>query len=232
MPGDFMIRIGYRARAEPRYFVDDETGIVYQPDVYTDAALVAERLGCSRIVDVGCGNATKLVRVASRFELVGIDFGSNIETCRNRHPVGTWIEHDLEEPGELPVDMTDAAVICADVIEHVIRPDLLLEKLLGGLTHASVLFISTPERDLVRGGGSVGPPRNQGHVREWTVREFACLLRRSGFEHVSMGLSRSNDRDNRWNTILAACVSKRETFATVEDALIDAPRPPDMSGAP
>jgi hypothetical protein len=34
------------------------------------------------------------------------------------------------------------------------------------------LVISTPERDIVRGGNDFGPPENPAHYREWNGTEF------------------------------------------------------------
>ena len=87
-----MIRTGYAERPDPVYFADTLPGdIVHQPDVYAHAAPLATRLGATRIVDVGCGTAGKLLALADRFELTGIDYGPNIEQCPrapSARPVG------------------------------------------------------------------------------------------------------------------------------------------------
>ena len=92
------------------------------------------------------------------------------------------------------------------------------------------MLISTPERDLTQGLWHHGPPPNVAHVREWNIRELGALLRRAGFEHGSLGLTRSNTVRNVAFTILAAYVSDPAHLTALEDALADAALPPVPRG--
>ena len=226
MPDQHAIRDGYTARPAPRYFADAPQGRVYQPDVYRDLARIGARLGSRRLIDVGCGNAEKLVVHRGAFELVGIDYGPNIEACRARYDFGTWIEADLGAPGPLLEDsalLERATLVCSDVIEHVPAAERLVEKLAGALETADALLISTPERAILRGADDVGPPRNEAHVREWTIRELSAFLRRSGLQHGTIGLTRSHDQTTQQGTILAVYPRDAELLDAIEDVLIDAP---------
>jgi len=78
-------------------------------------------------------------------------------------------------PGPLPVSADGVVVVCADVIEHVTDPVLLLQKLASAQRGAHALFLSTPERDLTYSRAHNGPPLNPRHVQEWTLRESARL---------------------------------------------------------
>ena len=140
MPDRYLIKQHYAAREQPRYFADVDSGVTFQPDVYDTAAAVARGLGARRIVDVGTGQGRKLASLHPQLEVVGIDFGSNLEHARRTYPFGTWIEADLDQPGPLPLDpeqLQGAVVVCADVIEHVQDPALLLDKLKGTLAAAA-----------------------------------------------------------------------------------------------
>src|SRR2546421_696437 len=102
----YFIKDGYRARSRTEYFVDsiaDSTGIIHQPDVYPFARYLAQRFGCSALVDIGCGHALKLAEYHPEFRLIGIDIGSNLNYCRSRYKFGQWIEWNLEDGGEIPV---------------------------------------------------------------------------------------------------------------------------------
>jgi SAM-dependent methyltransferase len=236
VPGDALVRSSYTPRADPDYYYSDEPGeVVYQPDVYANAAVLGEHLGAGTIIDVGCGNAEKLSHLADRFEIIGVDYGPNIATCRAAYPSGIWMEHDLDAATSLDVSATRSVVICADVIEHVRRPAALADKLLHLLHNgALVALISTPERDVTHGIGHRGPPPNPAHAREWTIRELGAFLRRRGFQHGTLGLTRNNTAENLASTILAAYVSDANLLQTVEDSLIDAPVqwiPPARRGA-
>jgi SAM-dependent methyltransferase len=207
MAEQYCIKDGYQHRETPEYFHDYlENGTVWQPDVYGELGDFAARLGASRIVDVGCGSAAKLAALHPRFDIVGMDYGANIELCRRTHAFGSWIEHDLEagEPFPLaPELLRGSVVVCGDVIEHFREPERLLHALREALEHAEAVVLSTPERDLTWGAEHDGPPPNPCHAREWNLEEFVRLLRQAGFAHVSAGLTRSNDVDPGRKTILA-----------------------------
>jgi SAM-dependent methyltransferase len=205
----FFIRPDYHARTTPVYFSDDpeqRVGLVWQPDVYVAAARVAQECGARRLVDIGCGDGQKLMQFRTSFDLFGIDFGDNIAACRSRYDSGTWIEHDLDSEGALPIPRDDGrrtVLICSDVIEHVVHPDRLLLGLRQALdAEACALVISTPERELSRGSHHLGPPQNPAHVREWTLEEFGAFLAWAGFQRGRLGLTRSNNHNRGRHTIL------------------------------
>lgn len=213
IPG-YGIRPGYVARDEPEYFLDlVDCDIVYQPDVYLTAAHVARTLSATRIVDIGSGSGEKLVELHPEFELMGIDFGANLDGCRARYPWGEWRHHDLEEEVDLPVsgdELEGAVIVASDVIEHLKRPELLLRKLALSLRHARAVIISTPERDATYGAVQLGPPRNPAHVREWTQHELGTFLESEGLRYGDVGLTRSNDADDLLATTLAVLVGDDE----------------------
>lgn len=225
----YAIRDGYTIRPQPEYFDDDLGGVVWQPDVYGDAGRVAARLGAKRIIDVGAGDGTKLADLHPTFELIGIDFGANVDRSEARFPYISWRRHDLDTEDVLPLSVEEldgAVVVCSDVIEHLRAPHLLLRKLRGALDNAGAVLISSPERELWHGVRSGGPPRNVHHVREWSIREFGDLLRSSGFDHVSIGLTRSNDRTEEAFTIEALLTKDLASLDELVPVLIDRPIPP------
>ncbi len=143
----------------------------------------------------------QLAALRPRFEIIGIDFGANVARSIERHPFGSWRERDFDQADSpVPVsseELVGSVLVCSDVIEHLRSPDILLRTLRGALEQASVLVLSTPERELWHGVRSLHPPRNPHHVREWSIRELGQLMRASGFDWISMGLTRSNDRTRR-----------------------------------
>jgi SAM-dependent methyltransferase len=206
--GAFCIKPGYAARDRPDYFLDvepDATGRTHQPQVYPLAGYLAERFGCTHIIDLGCGQARKLARLHPRFEIIGVDRGANLEACR-KHPFGTWVESDLGRPGPISVPeelLSRSVIVTADLIEHLVDPRPLLAHLRRWLEAAPVCLLSTPERDLARGPRDGGPPPNPAHVREWNLEELQAFLCSAGLNVAFMGLTCSNDRDLEKNTTLA-----------------------------
>lgn len=202
---------GYTSRPTPEYFVDENLNAVWQPDVYPEAAALARRLGAGTIVDVGCGTAGKLAELHPEFDVVGIDFGSNIEFCRAHYGFGTWIETDFDRDSSLGYDDLDRSVlVCADVIEHLVRPERLLRMLrLAFDAGTSALLLSTPERELHNEPDPLGPPLNPAHVREWASDELRQFMASEGLEG-HFGLTRSNDVMPYMQTILAVIPANRE----------------------
>jgi len=152
----FCIKENYRHRLKPKYFQDsltEKSGTTWQPDVYDFASKLATRFGCTHILDVGCGTANKLVSLYPKFEIIGIDFGQNLKKCSSKYPFGKWIESDLEKPLSINLDtvkLEKTAIICSDVIEHIINPTNLLNNLKILLNHSLFCILTTPERDLAR----------------------------------------------------------------------------------
>ncbi|MEJ7893286.1 MAG: methyltransferase domain-containing protein [Solirubrobacteraceae bacterium] len=229
MPQAQMTKQGYVPREKPKYFRDRDIGVEFQPDVYVDAARVARALGAQRIIDIGCGHGRKLAALHPEFELLGLDYGPNIEQCRARYSFGRWLEVDLTRTDRLPVDDADlnsSVLVCSDVIEHLVDEQAVLRQIRSAMEKAEAILLSTPERDATWSEAHNGPPPNRAHVREWTIRELSALLRRAGLEHGSVGLTRTHDQTLRPHTILAAYCRLPEQLSILEDALIDRPNVP------
>ena len=203
LPGPYFIKDGYRERPSPRY--DDLTavGTNWQSTVYERAAEAAASYGASLVIDVGCGDGRNLPLLGA-VRVIGMDYGANLEAARASHPNVEFVEIDLDsEVVELPVDTRHAVIICADVIEHLRRPELLLGQLRRALENkAYLVLLSTPERDLWWGRHHFGPPPNEGHVREWNRAEFGALLASERFTG-QLEIVRSNDVGPERKTLLA-----------------------------
>jgi 2-polyprenyl-3-methyl-5-hydroxy-6-metoxy-1,4-benzoquinol methylase len=177
---NFFIKTGYRSRPNSRYFDDnliEMEGIIHQPEVYDFARYLGHRLNCKYIIDIGCGQGDKLVKLYPDFCIIGIDYRKNIEHCKAKYDdFGRWIEYDLEQNNNLPIEkeiLESSVIICSDTIEHLLNPTSLLTILKNLLEYAPLCLISTPERDLVRGKDDFGPPQNLHHIREWNIIEFS-----------------------------------------------------------
>jgi SAM-dependent methyltransferase len=212
-PSHYFLRPDYEIRPKPKYFEDfvpGENHPSYQPDVYALGEALA-LIGKRRIIDIGCGKAERLKSLADRFDVVGVDFGKNIEYCKHNHAFGHWLEHDLEADAPFPfapADVLDSIVICADVIEHLANPLPLLANLKKCADAGACVLLSTPERDLVRGRDHLGPPSNPAHVREWSIGELRALLLHVGFHVPFLGLTANDDLNRQMCTIVAILVTR------------------------
>jgi SAM-dependent methyltransferase len=213
MADSFFLPDDYTSRERPDYDDQfaDSAGLIYQPDVYGDAARLAARIDAPAIIDVGAGNGDKLVRAAGSRRAVGLDFGTNLESCTDRFPNATWRRFDADSDTALPLspsELEGAVIVCADVIEHLVRPDRLLEAIVAALEHSAVAVISTPDRERMWGAGHRGPPTNPMHVREWSRVEFKALLEREGLAYGLVRHTREHDRRHDCRCIEAVVATR------------------------
>jgi hypothetical protein len=137
----------------------------------------------SSVIDVGCGNGYKLVYYLKDFETLGIETEPCYTWLVNTYPDRKWFKHYGETKD---CDL----IICSDVIEHILDPDILLDYLIS--LGAKYYIISTPCREVLCNHRRLrrlfkeswqGPPINKCHVREWTMSELKEYLS-SKFEIV------------------------------------------------
>ena len=202
-PENYFVKPGYTARSEVRYCHRSAGSIASQEEVYVAASHVARQWGARAVVDLGCGYGEKMIRYLGDLRIVGVDYGPNIAQCRARHPEHAWIEANLDQPHTLRLPpLEDFVVVCADVIEHLTRPEYLLQTLRELSERALAVIVSTPERDLERGCSHMGPPKNQAHAREWNMQEFQQLLDYWQIP-ATISLVRADRRATRPQTMLA-----------------------------
>ncbi|MGE4652420.1 MAG: class I SAM-dependent methyltransferase [Myxococcota bacterium] len=157
-----------------------------QYSVYRYAARILEGQRYSSVVDVGCGPGLKLAWLWKQHpsvSFVGIDQPEAIEFCKKNHPFGEWYVDDLDAPDLEFIGGSADLVICADVIEHLENPDLLLGRLAKRVKPEGRVLLTTPDRT-ARWGQSVRHSPIPDHVREWGSDELESYLHDRGFEVV------------------------------------------------
>jgi 2-polyprenyl-3-methyl-5-hydroxy-6-metoxy-1,4-benzoquinol methylase len=159
----------------------------YQVPVYRLAAKRTQDLSPGLVMDIGCGSGDKLDEFfdPSRYRVVGVDQDSAIQFARDRFEGIEWLSGDLDSDefwDDLAGFQPDL-VICADVIEHIVDPVRLLQRL-HHLIGDGVLILSTPDRARL-GGDPLGPPGNRRHIREWSAEELAQLVEANGFQVIA-----------------------------------------------
>jgi len=190
---DYHLPAGYRSRTDPQPFGDPATDVEWQPDVYTRAVELADAVGATVLIDLGCGMARKLLPLSARFITVGVDHPDLID--RLEHHPGLWIGADLDAttPLDIPTHLVaGAVVICSDVIEHLTHPERLCTTLRSLLRDATCCVLSTPDRARTHGHGHLGPPPNPAHVREWTAAELVQFVTDQGLDVVEAAWTRSH----------------------------------------
>jgi methionine biosynthesis protein MetW len=143
----------------------------------------------SKVLDVGCagGELGHLLRQQGHY-VVGIDLDTTEATTQN---LDEFFAADLDRG--VPHDVTGQfdVVICADVLEHLRRPDELLRGLHDHLNPSSRVIVSVPNfahwyaRVRVASGRFDYDTRgilDATHLRFFTDRTFRKMAERCGFE--------------------------------------------------
>lgn len=186
----------------------------FQVHVYRWAAsMIRERHAATgrgvSVLDVGCGVGTKLgahiAPVAA--EIHAIDQASALAHVATRCHAAVRHEADLET-SEVRLGRTFDLILCADVIEHLVDPDPMLEMIRsharrgarrpGASTPAqslpTMVLFSTPERRRLR-GRNCNASNKPEHVREWSMDEFCRLLSSRGFTGLRSRLFPQDNAD-------------------------------------
>lgn len=204
----FCIKPAYVHRQNPESFsdvIDRADSAVCHPDVYRFAAFLAGRFGCDSLIDLGCRFRGVLTDIGLGLRLVRVDWPDNMRRFGEEHPGSICIKHGFGEQF-LHIDdrelVARSVVVCANVFEHLINPIPLLASLRDLLEDAPIAIVTTPERDRVGGTSHMGPPDDRRRVREWSLLEFAALLRAAGLNIEFAGLTADSDREPAKGTIL------------------------------
>lgn len=153
---------------------------------------IAEREKCligKKLLDIGCGPATKLAKFFPDARIYGIDTLEAVRIACEKNKSAEFFDCDLD-------DMTDIEKVCKkldtigkfdciisiDVIEHIMHPENILFLIRKYLDEDGIAYIGTLERDLSRGQDSVrlGSVKLE-HVREWNQKEFYQFITSEGF---------------------------------------------------
>lgn len=148
-----------------QYIDSDKSSKRYQKAVYRHAAKIHEG---GRVLDVGCGTGYKTMKFFRRAETLGLEIEPSLSFLRKKYPDRSWEESNF---GTIPQGCFPL-VICADVIEHIMDPDELLD-FISQIDFATCVM-STPDRDTLN--NELGPPRNRSHLREWSFSEFKSYI--------------------------------------------------------
>lgn len=158
------------------------SSIYMEYDLYKFCKKLIKKLGLKSVLDIGCGNALKLIRIIypECKEIYGVNIGLNSAFFRKTYGLDTFYDDDIESP-QLVLDKKFDLIISADVIEHLENPDNLIKYIKKFSHKKTLIVISTPERDIVRGIKAVRTP-NKSHIREWNFKEFERYLQSRNFK--------------------------------------------------
>jgi SAM-dependent methyltransferase len=139
---------------------------------------IAERCSGLRVADMACGEGYGAAVLAETAQaVVGVDANpeAHDHAARKYTRPGLSFERALVEEfdGEGPYD----AVVFLQTVEHIERPEPLLDHFASLLAPGGAIYVSTPNRLTLAPPGAARSD-NPWHVREYTAQEFRALLDR------------------------------------------------------
>jgi SAM-dependent methyltransferase len=127
--------------------------------------------GGKRVLDAGCGTAygTAILGQAGAEEVLGVDIAEGVlDSVRGEMPEAVRLEVGDLTQLELEDDSFDL-IVCFEVIEHFVQPELVLDQLTRVLAPGGLMLISSPNR-------GVFPPGNPHHHHEFIPAELRATL--------------------------------------------------------
>lgn len=170
----YCIHPSYTPRLDYNQWDDTSYKDEWQKAVYQYADMIAKGTNFKSVVDIGCGSGYKLIEYLGHMRTIGVELEPNYSFCKSTYPEREWLLSDLHTLPSITPDL----VVCSDVIEHFVDPDMLLAYIKK--LKPRVCIISTPDRDMMVQRYNVnpdGPPINVHHVREWNMSEFNAYMR-------------------------------------------------------
>jgi len=163
------------------YYPEDRQ---YQLATYKAASVIAKEMDNPTAIDFGCGLAKKLIEHIEPVcqEVIGIDKKHRIDSCRMAFPESKikWGVANLDE--RIDVCGKFDIVICADVLEHLINPIVMIRTIVEHLKDDGYAVISTPDAETIAKNVKVNP----GHRRAWNEDRFVKLLKDGGLKIVEI----------------------------------------------
>jgi 2-polyprenyl-6-hydroxyphenyl methylase/3-demethylubiquinone-9 3-methyltransferase len=149
----------------------------------------------ARVLDVGCGNGFLCAEFLRRgCKVVGIDLSSQgIEVARRNYCTARFEmlpadAHILENLGEEPFDV----VVSTEVVEHLYAPREWARGCFTALRRGGTFICTTPYHGYLKNlaiallgkwDTHTNPLWDGGHIKFWSKRTLAQLLRESGFRN-------------------------------------------------
>ena len=171
----------YTVNKNPLHHNDINLKDQFQKEVYVFCKDFMKNNNLQTVVDIGCGSGYKLVTILNEFNTIGVETEPCYSFLKSKYPHLKWLlSGEKERSFRLHDELYNSdVIICSDVIEHIVDPNILVEYLLS--LKAKYYIISTPCREVLcnnpkfsndYGSSFHGPPINPAHVREWTMPEF------------------------------------------------------------
>lgn len=154
---------------------------------YKDAKEIKPFAGAKRIVEFGCGEGITLDRMVKRFTdslVLGLDLEPENISILKEHSLPA-VQGDVLSPCFKPGSLD--AVLLAEVLEHILEPQVLIQSIRYVLRSGGLLVLVIPNDDFFYWARMFTlkfkeANYDSGHVRKWSPKDVRLLLEKEGFE--------------------------------------------------
>jgi 2-polyprenyl-6-hydroxyphenyl methylase/3-demethylubiquinone-9 3-methyltransferase len=176
---------------------------VWDTDEYTEihhfiTKPITEQLhahGASEVLDLGCGNGSFSVLMASYgLNVTGLDHSSSgIQIASKQHLNVRFAQHDITQPLPTSYHGKFDAVVSTEVIEHLLLPRRLMENALSALKPGGLLILTTPYHGYWKNlalaitnkfDSHWHPLRDYGHIKFFSKSTMLGLFREFALQDI------------------------------------------------
>ena len=152
--------------------------------------------GARSVLDVGCGHGAFTRRLSDAgFDTYGCDSSASGAAVANKHAPGRFVQASAYDDltvlfkGHPRFD----AVIAVEVIEHLFAPRDFVQRLHDALEPGGTVILTTPYHGYLKNvavalsgkfDAHFSPLWDGGHIKFWSRRTLADLLREKGFRDI------------------------------------------------
>lgn len=183
----------------------------------------------AKILELGCGNGSTghLAKQQGKCATyVGIDIDS--ASLKNAQVViDRTILADIEKFDIATLGSDFDAIICSEVLEHLIDPWQIVQRFQGILKRKGMIFASSPNvanhrliRELVKGHFEYQPSgvMDKTHLRWFTPESYMAMFAQAGFEDIELKMM--GKPSTYWNLINALSFDRLKHLSASQMLLI------------
>ena len=156
----------------------------YFNNMFKPVAKHIKKIKTGKVLDVGCAYGFMLQRFPDSFQKFGIDVSEYaIDKAKKRLPLAVYNIGSAENKLPFKENFFDI-ILFNDVVEHLENPKVALENISGVLKKGGILYITTPNLNIVRKKIFRSADYKEHHISLFSHSDLIDLLKNLKFRIV------------------------------------------------